>query len=126
MLGTERGRTSLTSGEQWSIAVLGVIALMTFFFPLLWIHVPIAGDQTFTGDDAVSRIGGSSPFPSPQRGPFLPNAGPNSSLPWSIRWFAPTPIQIVVALACALLTVVGRLRPPRFRGKEVLLERCAA
>src|ERR1700730_9612497 len=118
VLGTERRRTPLTSGERRSIAVLGVIALMTFFFPLLWIHVPIAGDQTFTGDDAVSRIGSTSPFP--------PNAGPNSSLPWSIRWFALTPIRIVVAPACALLTVVGRLRPPRFRGKEVLLERCAA
>lgn len=102
----------MTSGERWSIAVLGAIALMTFFFPLLSVHVPIAGDQTFTGYDAVSRIGSSTPFPSSQRGPFPPNAGPSSSLPWSIRWFALTPILIVVALVCALLTAIGALTTP--------------
>src|SRR2546422_6622117 len=45
-----------TKPERLIVALLAVIAATTFFFPLLSIRVPIAGDQEVTGYDTASRI----------------------------------------------------------------------
>jgi hypothetical protein len=41
--------------ENWTIAILTCIALLTFFFPLMAMHMPIAGDQRISGYDVVSK-----------------------------------------------------------------------
>src|SRR5947199_10504675 len=45
-----------TTPERPIVALLAAIAALTFFFPLLSIRVPIAGDQEVTGYDTASRI----------------------------------------------------------------------
>src|SRR5207253_5861642 len=37
--------------ENWTIAFLSCIALLTFFFPLVAIHAPVVGDQGISGYD---------------------------------------------------------------------------
>ena len=49
-------QTDFTTPERLGIAAILGIALLTFFFPLLVIHVPIAGDQSVSGYDVFSRV----------------------------------------------------------------------
>jgi hypothetical protein len=115
-------RNGLTLAECWTVAVLAVIAALTFFFPLFSIHIPIVGDQDVTGYNTASRIRqltqevrsasghGQDGKPSIKL-PKLPgaNSGAPSKVPGSIRFSWLIPVFIIGAFACAVLTLVGAL-----------------
>ena len=108
------------------LATLAAIAAVTFFLPLLSIHLPIAGDEQVTGYDAAEKIRqvtdqvrsltghGQGNKPSVKL-PRLPSSGPGgapgapSRLPLSIRLSWLIPAFIVIAFVCALLTLLGSL-----------------
>jgi len=116
-----------TKPERLIVALLAVIAAVTFFFPLLSIRVPIAGDQDVTGYDTASRIRQltrevrSASGQGPERGedgkpsirlPRIPPCRNSSALaatPASVRFSWLIPVFVVGAFGCALLTVLGSL-----------------
>jgi hypothetical protein len=100
-----------TRAENWAIGMLGGIALLTFFFPLISMHVPIAGDQTVSGYDVVSKMnnlrqnlttpsGGQIQLPQPQ-------AQADLRLPLSLRMVWLLPVLIIATFVCALLALLG-------------------
>lgn len=113
-------RKGFTSAERWTVAVLAVIAALTFFFPLFTIHIPILGDQDVTGYNTASRIKqltqevrsasghGQNGKPSIKL-PKMPGSksGAPSSVPLSIRFSWLVPVFIIGAFACAVLSGVG-------------------
>jgi len=116
-----------TTPERPIVALLAAIAALTFFFPLLSIRVPIAGDQEVTGYDTASRIrqlthdvrsaSGQGPGQGEDGKPSirLPrttprrNSGATAALPASVRFSWLIPVFVVGAFGCALLTVLGSL-----------------
>ena len=111
-----------TMPERLIVALLAAIAALTFFFPLLSISLPIAGDQEVTGYDTASKIRQlthevrsasghgddgkpSIKLPRPPRG----NASSVATLPASVRFSWLIPVFVVGAFGCALLTVLGSL-----------------
>ena len=111
-----------TTPERLIVALLAAIAALTFFFPLLSISLPIAGDQEVTGYDTASKIRQlthevrsasghgddgkpSIKLPRPPRG----NASSVATLPASVRFSWLIPVFVVGAFGCALLTVLGSL-----------------
>ncbi len=111
-----------TTPERLIVALLAAVAALTFFFPLLSIRVPIAGDEDVTGYDTASRIRQlthevrsasghgddgkpSIKLPRPPRG----NASSVATLPASVRFSWLIPIFVVSAFGCALLTALGSL-----------------
>jgi len=112
-----------TTPERLIVALLAAIAASTFFFPLLSIRVPIAGDQDVTGYDTASRIRqltrevrsasghGDDGKPSirlPRTSPRR-NSGAARAMPASVRLSWLIPVFVVGAFGCALLTVLGSL-----------------
>jgi len=116
-----------TKPERLIVALLAVIAAVTFFFPLLSIRVPIAGDQEVTGYDTASRIrqltrelrsaSGQGPGEGEDGKPSirLPRIPPRrnsdavAATPASVRFSWLIPVFVVGAFGCALLTVLGSL-----------------
>ena len=100
-----------TPAENWTIGVLAGIALLTFFFPLISLRVPIAGDQTVSGYDVVSKMNNlKQSLTTPSGGQIqLPQAPAQSDLrlPLSVRMVWLLPILFIAAFVCALLTLVG-------------------
>jgi hypothetical protein len=100
-----------TPAEHWAIGILAGIALLTFFFPLISILVPIAGDQTVTGYDIVSKINNlRQSLTTPSGGQIqLPQPPPQSDLrlPLSLRMIWLLPVLIIAAFVCALLALLG-------------------
>jgi len=100
------------SVENRIIAGLACIALLTFFFPLVAIHLPIVGDKGISGYDAVSKIFTFTKDLTPD----LSSSGSTGSaatsvrLPLSLQLVWLIPALILVALACALMTVAASLR----------------
>ena len=120
-------RRRASASERVTLSVLAAIAAVTFFLPLLSIHLPIAGDEQVTGYDAAEKIRqvtdqvrsltghgrGDNPSGNSPRLPRLPSTGPGdasgapSKLPISIRLSWLIPAYIVIAFASALLTLLG-------------------
>jgi hypothetical protein len=120
-----------TKPERLTVALLALIAALTFFFPLLTVQVPIVGEQDVTGYDTASRIrqltqevrsaSGQETAQGPQGGedrkpsvrlPRLPRRGNSSAasaIPASIRFSWLIPVFVVSAFGCALLALLGSL-----------------
>jgi hypothetical protein len=100
-----------TPAENWAIGMLAGIALLTFFFPLISMHVPIAGDQTVSGYDIVSKINNlRQSLTTPSGGQIqLPQPPPQSDLglPLSVRIIWLLPVLIIATFGCALLALLG-------------------
>jgi len=45
----------MNKAEQWIVSSLLVIALLTFFFPLTTIRVPVLGNMDLSGYDLISK-----------------------------------------------------------------------
>jgi hypothetical protein len=119
---TQLMRDRLTKPERWSMALLALIAALTFFFPLFSIHIPIAGDKEVTGYDTASRIRelthevraasghGQDGKPS-VRLPKIPRGDSSapSKVPFSVRFSWLIPVFIIGAFGCAVLTLFGSL-----------------
>lgn len=113
-------RNGFTLAERWTVAGLGAIAALTFFFPLFSIHIPIVGDQDVTGYNTASRIrqltqqvrsaSGHGQDGKPSiKWPRIPGtkSGAPSRVPLTIRFSWLIPVFIIGAFACAVLTLVG-------------------
>jgi len=131
MLGTRQGvrgdkMIDMRNAERWIVGALLCVALLTFFFPLVSLQVPIIGSQEVSGYDLVSKAKGfsqtlakiksgqqpESSLESSQPATTDPNSTqppPQSSLPLSVQTLAFVPIEIgggflfaVIALLCCL------------------------
>src|SRR5207253_10821943 len=88
-----------------------VLALLLFFFPLLTIHVPIAGEQNVSGYDVFSKL---TEFREKLKPPDASQTNPYSAsprtpppdMPLSIRLGWLTPLAIIVAFVCAAIALV--------------------
>ena len=109
--------------ERWALGLLACTAAITFFFPLISVHVPIAGDQEVSAYDAIAKIrqfreqltsktgesrgGEEAPTqpPTPVNGAsvYRPPIPASVELGWMI------PVFIMAAFVCALATLVGSL-----------------
>jgi hypothetical protein len=100
-----------TPAENGAIGMLAAIALLSFFFPLISMHVPIAGDQTVSGYDVVSKMNDlRQSLTTPSGGQIqLPQPPPQDvlRLPLSLRMVWLLPVLIIAAFVCALLALLG-------------------
>ncbi len=104
-----------TPVEKWTIGLLACAALLTFFFPLLSLRVPIVGEHDVTGYDVVSKIGQfSQQVASPgssERTTGTPQPARSEDtlrgMPISVRTAPLIALFIMGAFACALLTLLG-------------------
>jgi hypothetical protein len=117
--------------ERWSIGILSALGLVTFFLPLVSLHVPIAGDVAFSGYDVVARMRefrqslelGNNPLREPEaktpdqsrsatQSPkgsgsleFSTSSGPELPLSVKLAWLIP--LAIIGAYVFALLAFCG-------------------
>jgi hypothetical protein len=100
-----------TPTQKWSLSLLAILALLMFFFPLVSFHIPLAGDQNFSGYDIVTKIREfreklpetpSTSRPAPSTG-----SGQETDAPLSIRMIWVLPVLILVAFISAGLVLVG-------------------
>jgi hypothetical protein len=115
--------------ERWMVGLLALIGLSAFFFPLVSLRVPIAGDQDFSGYDVVSKAkrfgdqlrparlseretpnGQSDTGNSVGQQPTSTSSSEkNADVALSMRMSWLIPVFIAGAFLSALLTVVGAL-----------------
>lgn len=101
-------------GRRWIVFLLLATSLVSFFFPLISVQIPLLGNQSWSGYDAMSRI------PSLQR-QFAPEgrstrkanaeqtepANPQMpEMPFSVQYLGLVPVEIGTAFACAVLALL--------------------
>ncbi len=97
--------------ERLLAALLASAAVLTFFFPVLTLQVPILGDQSHNGYEIISRPGefdkniktASSELAKPKDGP----APPQTELPASIRAAWMVALLIVISLGFAMIALLA-------------------
>ena len=117
----------MRNSERWIVGALLAVALLTFFFPLASIQIPIVGNQELSGYDLVSRAkdidrtleqikpkkldeSGSSYSPLPARASS--ESGARLAVPISVQTLPLIPVEIIfsfVFATAALLCCFGRL-----------------
>jgi len=106
--------------ERYALVLLGGIALLTFFFPLISFQIPIVGAKTYSGydlilqtDDLSNRMTSAksvSDAPEPKAKPAdESNKSASQHQPLSLRLFWAIPFEITFALICAALLIVSSL-----------------
>ena len=115
---------------RWLVAFLLVIAVLMFFFPLVSIHIPIVGDQEWSGYDVIAKVkdmdkrldsirdAGRTETPTDTRDstsssptPSAHSASPQlSDEPFSMRTLPLLPIEIGLAFIAAVLALLVSLR----------------
>lgn len=107
--------------EQWIIGILLCTALLTFFFPLATLQLPVIGSQNVSGYDIFSKTGefdkrlstipkGASGANSTTPQESSPDTGASDSLlpmPFSVQSLGFLPFEIAIALGCALISLFG-------------------
>jgi hypothetical protein len=106
------------SSERWIISALLAVALLTFFFPLVTLQIPILGNQDVSGYDLVAKARAfnqtldavkSKQFgqSGPESVPSNPNPdASSSSMPLSVQTLSLIPIEITAIFACALIALL--------------------
>ncbi len=118
----------MRNSERWIVGTLMVIALLTFFFPLVTIHLPIVGNQDLSGYDVLTEPknfshslnkltsttpGGPDSEPT-QSAPTSSNAASTSlSMPFSVRTLIMIPVEIIVSFICVLVALLCCFPPFR-------------
>ena len=97
--------------ERNAIAGCCVLSILLFFFPLLTIHVPIAGEQDVSGYDVFSKLTEFreklKPPDGSQTNPYSASPRtPPPDMPLSIQLGWLTPLAIIVAFVCAAIALV--------------------
>src|SRR3989441_13229955 len=99
--------------QRNSIVACCALSLLLFFFPLLTIHVPIAGDQDVTGYDVFSKLTEFQEklkLPDATASPNPYTATPRTQppdLPLSLQLGWLTPLAIIVAFVSAAIALVA-------------------
>jgi hypothetical protein len=131
----------MNKAEQWIVSSLLVIALLTFFFPLTTIRVPVLGNMDLSGYDLISkaqvlnhdldaigdqRLADMANGPS-EAAPIASAPTPQIAMPFSVRKLLFVPIEILVSFICALIALLTCLRPVKLALRNALLAfGCAA
>ena len=103
---------------RWLVASLLVIAVLVFFFPLVSIHIPIMGDQEWSGYDVIvkvsdmgRRLDSIASAGSGETTSSTNSANPQlSDEPLSMRTLPLLPIEIGLAFVAAVLALLVLLR----------------
>ncbi|QNI31330.1 hypothetical protein H7849_19920 [Alloacidobacterium dinghuense] len=107
----------MRDSERWIIGGLLAVALLTFFFPLVSLQIPIAGNIEASGYDVLSKattlsqtiatLSSQSHMDARSASsgvvPRAPHAENALSLPFSVQVLPLFPIEILIGLGCALL-----------------------
>ena len=109
----------LQSFERWIIGALLAVAVLTFFFPLLSIQLPVVGNQSVSGYDCVSRTQSlherlssvpnamlRSESNTGEESPSTPADHDQPPLPLSVRLSTLLPVEIFTAFASAIVAFV--------------------
>lgn len=117
---------SMRSSERWIIGSLLTVALLTFFFPLASLQIPILGSQDVSGYELIAKAkefdqtlatvrSKGNDAASSEASQQLPNdsspAAPHSSIPISIQSLPLIPIEIIASFGCALTTLFFCIGP---------------
>ena len=105
-------RKSPSSLERNAIVACCVLSLLLFFFPLLTIHVPIAGDQDVSGYDVFSKLTEfreklKPPNTKSTSTPY--NASPRTQppdLPLSVQLGWLMPLALIIAFLSAAIALI--------------------
>jgi len=117
--GNTQEKDAFTAIERNSIAACCGLALLLFFFPLLTIHVPIAGDQEVSGYDVFSKL---TEFreklkrsnASSSSEPYTANPNhPIPDLPLSIKLGWLMPLALVIAFVSAAIALIAAFKDIR-------------
>lgn len=100
----------MNSRPRWIVFLLLATALISFFFPLISVQIPLLGNQSWSGYDAMSRMGSlqrqfAPDQPSPRTDVSQTDAR-IPEMPFSVRHLSLVPIEIGVAFGCAALSVL--------------------
>jgi hypothetical protein len=104
----------MESRARWTVFFLLATALFSFFFPLISLQLPVLGNQSWSGYDAMSRMSSleqqiSSDTPANStvgRKASDPTVSPTPEMPLSVQSIRLVPIEIGSAFACALLSLI--------------------
>ena len=116
----------MQSSERWIIGSLLAVAMLTFFFPLASLRVPIFGNQDVSGyeliakakefDQALDAVKSkginaesaetSRPAPGESEGSVS-----HSSMPLSVQALPLIPIEIITSFGCALIALFCCIGP---------------
>jgi hypothetical protein len=104
------------------------VALLTFFFPLVTIHLPIVGNQELSGYDvfaepknfshSLNKLTSTTPSgtdsESTQSAPTNSNAASTKlPMPFSVRTLIMIPVEIIVSFICVLVALLCCFPPFR-------------
>jgi hypothetical protein len=118
---------ALPSVELWTTTSLLIVALLTFFFPLLTIQIPLMGTQYVSGYDIFSKTrqfenqlssisnGSKKPAVKPgerqqsdQPSPALSIPGnPEHPFPLSVRFAPLVPIEVTLAFVSCIIALLA-------------------
>src|SRR5438552_4825477 len=102
--------------ERNAIVACCVLSLLLFFFPLLTIHVPIAGEQDVSGYDVYSKLTEfreklKPPDATSQTSPYTGRPRmPRPDMPLSIQLAWLTPLAIIIAFISAAIALVSAFK----------------
>lgn len=114
----------MQTSERWIVGSLITVALLTFFFPLVTIQVPVLGDQDISGYDFVAKAKESGQSLDPLKSRELgeppaetsdpPGDAPNrrmsaSAISFPVQTLPFVSIEIIVSFACALFALFSCL-----------------
>jgi len=100
--------------ERSAIVGCCVLSLLLFFFPLLTIHVPIAGEQDVSGYDVFSKLTEFREKLKPPDATTTPYTGtprtrpPEVPLSIQLGWL--TPLAIIIAFISAAIALVSAFK----------------
>jgi hypothetical protein len=115
----------MTSSERWIIGFLLAVAMLTFFFPLASLQVPILGNQDVSGYELIAKAKefnealdavkskelSAESFETSQTEPRDSTIASHSSLPLSVQTLPFIPIEIIISFSCALIALFCCLGP---------------
>ena len=108
---TARIHPAASNVERNAIVGCCFLSLLLFFFPLLTIQIPIAGQQDVSGYDIFSKLTEFreklKPPDASRTNPYTVTARtPPPDIPLSIQFGWLTPLAIIVAFVCAAIALV--------------------